>query len=50
MPLDKDLAKVVEALKKKLDGADVFVSDLAATATVTVRVPAHDEASAEATM
>jgi len=47
VPLDRDLRKVVSALEQKLDGADVFVSDLAGNATLTVRSAASNEASAE---
>jgi small conductance mechanosensitive channel len=45
VPLDKDLAQVVDLLREEKD-ADVSVTGLDGTATVTVRAPAADAASA----
>jgi small conductance mechanosensitive channel len=47
VPLGRDLAAVVDRLGALTEGAEAFVSDLAADATVVVRVPAPDELSAE---
>jgi small-conductance mechanosensitive channel len=46
VPLDKDLAHVVDVLRQE-PGADVSVTGLDAAATVTVRVPAPDAVAAE---
>jgi small conductance mechanosensitive channel len=46
VPLDKDLAQVVDLLRATTD-ADVSVTDLAGTATVTLRAPAADAAAAD---
>ena len=46
VPLDKDLAQVVDLLRKE-PGAEVSVTGLDAVATVTVRVPAPDAVAAE---
>jgi small-conductance mechanosensitive channel len=50
VPLSQDLGSVVDLLRAETaeePGAEVFVSALAGDATVTVRVPARDEAAAE---
>jgi small-conductance mechanosensitive channel len=50
VPLNQDLGSVVDLLRAETaeaPGAEVFVSSLAAEATVTMRVPARDEAEAE---
>jgi len=47
VPLGRDLGTVVDRLRSLADGADAFVGDVSATATVVVRVPAPDEAAAE---
>lgn len=48
VPLATDLRALVTALQSEAgDRGEVLVSDLAGTATVTVRVPAPDEAAAE---
>jgi small conductance mechanosensitive channel len=47
VPLGRDLAAVVDRLGALAEGAEAFVSDLSADATVVVRVPAPDELSAE---
>lgn len=46
VPLDKDLAQVVDLLREE-PGADVSVTGLDGAATVTVRVPAPDAIAAE---
>jgi small-conductance mechanosensitive channel len=46
VPLDKDLAQVVDLLRKETN-ADVSVTALDAAATVTVRAPARDPAAAD---
>ena len=48
VPLGQDLGAVVDRLRGLDEHADAFVSELAGTATVVVRVPARDEAAAEA--
>jgi small-conductance mechanosensitive channel len=49
VPLDKDLGAVVDLLRESAggDGADVVVTGLDGGATVTMRVPAPDPATAE---
>jgi hypothetical protein len=48
VPLATDLRALVTDLQAEAgDGGEVRVSDLAATASVTVRVPAADEVEAE---
>jgi small-conductance mechanosensitive channel len=47
VPLGQDLGAVVDRLRGLDEHADAFVSELAGTATVVVRVPARDEAAAE---
>jgi small conductance mechanosensitive channel len=47
VPLGQDLGAVVDRLRSLDEHADAFVSDLAGSATVVVRVPARDEAAAE---
>jgi small-conductance mechanosensitive channel len=48
VPLATELRALVTALQAEAgDRGDVLVSDLAGTATVTIRVPAPDEAAAE---
>ena len=48
VPLDRDLRAVVRDLEEAAgEHGEVLVSDLAGTATVTVRVPAADEREAE---
>lgn len=47
VPLGKDLGAVVDRLRMVVPAAEVFVSDLAGTATVVVRARVEDEASAE---
>ena len=47
VPLGHDLRAVVDRLATLDAQADVFVGDLAGTATVVVRVPAADEAGAD---
>jgi small conductance mechanosensitive channel len=47
VPLGQDLGAVVDRLRSLDEHADAFVSELAGTATVVVRVPARDEAAAE---
>jgi small conductance mechanosensitive channel len=47
VPLGQDLGAVVDRLRGLDEHADAFVSDLAGSATVVVRVPARDEAAAE---
>jgi small conductance mechanosensitive channel len=47
VPLGQDLGAVVDRLRGLDEHADAFVSELAASITVVVRVPARDEAAAE---
>src|SRR3954449_8731585 len=47
VPLGRDIDAIVDRLRGLTEGADVFVSDLAANATVVVRAAAPDEAAAE---
>lgn len=47
VPLGRDVGAVVDRLRTLHEQADVFVSELAANATVVVRVPAEDEPAAE---
>jgi small-conductance mechanosensitive channel len=47
VPLGQDLGAVMDRLRTLDEHADAFVSELAGTATVVVRVPARDEAAAE---
>jgi small conductance mechanosensitive channel len=47
VPLGRDLGAVMDRLRTLDEHADAFVSELAGTATVVVRVPARDEAAAE---
>jgi small-conductance mechanosensitive channel len=47
VPLGKDLGTVVDRLKAIAADGEVFVSDLSGTATVVLRVPAANRASAE---
>jgi hypothetical protein len=48
VPLATDLRALVTALQAEAgDRGEVLVSDLAGSATVTVRAPAPDEAAAE---
>src|SRR2546421_5452767 len=47
VPLGRDIDAIVGRLRGLTEGADVFVSDLAANATVGVRAPAVDEPAAE---
>jgi small conductance mechanosensitive channel len=47
VPLGQDVGAVVDRLRGLHDGADAFVSDLAGTATVVVRVRADDEPAAD---
>ncbi len=47
VPLGQDLGAVVDRLRGLDEHADAFVSELAGSATVVVRVPARDEAAAE---
>ena len=47
VPLGRDLGAVVDRLRTLADDADAFVQDLSGDATVVVRAPAPDEASAE---
>jgi small-conductance mechanosensitive channel len=47
VPLGRDLSAVVDRLRTLADGADPYVSDVSGNATVVVRVPAPDEATAE---
>jgi small conductance mechanosensitive channel len=47
VPLGQDLGAVVDRLRGLDEDAHAFVSELAGTATVVVRVPARDEAAAE---
>jgi small-conductance mechanosensitive channel len=45
--LSKDLGAAVDLLKQAIPDAEVFVSDLASDATITVRAKAADQTSAE---
>ena len=47
VPLSQDVGAVVDHLRRLEDVADVFVSDLAGTATVVVRARPDDEPAAE---
>jgi len=47
VPLGRDLGAIVDRLRSLVEGAEVFVSDLAGNATVVLRVPAADEAAAD---
>jgi small-conductance mechanosensitive channel len=47
VPLGRDLGAIVDRLLSLVEGAEVFVSDLAGNATVVLRVPASDEAAAD---
>jgi small conductance mechanosensitive channel len=47
VPLAQDLGAVVDRLRTVAPEADVFVSDLAGSATIVVRARAKDESSAE---
>jgi small-conductance mechanosensitive channel len=47
VPLAQDLGTVVDRLRAVMPEADVFVSDLAGSATVVVRARAQDESSAK---
>src|SRR2546421_10880402 len=47
VPLGKDLAAIVDRLKTLAADGEVFVSDLSGDATLVVRVPATNRASAE---
>jgi small-conductance mechanosensitive channel len=47
VPLDRDLRQAVEVLSRELPDAEVFVSDLDTSATLTVRASAGDERAAE---
>src|SRR5919198_2045474 len=47
VPLGRDVGAVVDRLRQLREGADVFVSDLAGTATIVVRAGAEDEPAAE---
>jgi small-conductance mechanosensitive channel len=47
VPLGRDVGAVVDRLRTLRDGVDVYVSDLAASATVVVRAPAEDEPAAD---
>lgn len=47
VPLGRDLGAVMGRLRSLADDADVFVGDLGASATVTVRARAADEEAAE---
>ena len=47
VPLSKDVGAVVDRLRTSVEGADVFVSDLAGNATVVVQARADDELAAE---
>jgi small conductance mechanosensitive channel len=47
VPLGRDLGAIVDRLRSLVEGAEVFVSDLAGNATVVLRVPASDEAAAD---
>jgi small conductance mechanosensitive channel len=47
VPLGRDVGTVVDRLRTLHEHADVFVSELAASATVVLRAPAADEPAAE---
>jgi small-conductance mechanosensitive channel len=47
VPLGRDVGAVVDRLRRLREGTDVFVSDLAGSATVVVRAQAEDEPAAE---
>jgi small conductance mechanosensitive channel len=47
VPLGRDLGAIVDRLRSLVEGAEVFVSDLAGNATVVLRLPASDEAAAD---
>jgi small conductance mechanosensitive channel len=47
VPLGRDLAVIVDRLRSLVEGAEVFVSELAGNATLVLRVPASDEAAAD---
>ena len=47
VPLGRDVGVVIERLRALRKDADVFVGDLAGSATVVVRAPAADERAAE---
>jgi small conductance mechanosensitive channel len=47
VPLGSDLAVIVDRLRSLVEGAEVFVSELAGNATLVLRVPASDEAAAD---
>ena len=47
VPLSKDVGAVVDRLRANVEDADVFVSDLAGTATVVVQARADDQLAAE---
>jgi small-conductance mechanosensitive channel len=47
VPLGQDLGAVVDRLQTIAGDGDVFVADVAGSATVTVRAPASDRPSAE---
>src|SRR6266571_756079 len=47
VPLGQDLGAVVDRLRSTVPEGEVFVSDLSGSATVVVRAPATDRASAE---
>ena len=47
VPLSKDVGAVVDRLRTSVEGADVFVSDLAGNATVVVQARADDQLAAE---
>jgi small-conductance mechanosensitive channel len=47
VPLSKDVGAVVDRLRASVEGADVFVSDLADNATVVVQARADDQLAAE---
>jgi small-conductance mechanosensitive channel len=47
VPLSKDVGAVVDRLRASVEGADVFVSDLADSATVVVQARADDQLAAE---
>jgi small-conductance mechanosensitive channel len=47
VPLSKDVGAVVDRLRASVEGADVFVSELADNATVVVQARADDQLAAE---
>jgi small conductance mechanosensitive channel len=47
VPLGRDIGAIADRLRGLKEGADVFVSDLAANVTLVVRAPAEDEPAAE---